>query len=568
MPYPADERHREWIQPPSPWVHGTLDRWASAQPEACAIRLLSLNEAPKEISYQRLQAQVNDHARWLDQQHAGSTCLLDAGADPQAQVIELLGVIRSGRCAAVPDPDWPPAVQQQVVQSLAALTKHAGCPPARHPRPHLPASNPIQTDVTGHDSSPRFPLSDGHEPFYIGFTSGSTGLPKGFRRDHRSWVESFQVSLKDFGEVAAGHVLASGRLSHSLFLFGALLGIWSGAGATLLRRFSAEQVLAQLATAQYPVMVAVPSQLMLMLAAAKRRALSPIHGLRLLLISGARWAREHTAALRALFPRARLITFYGASETSYVSWMEADENASIEAVGRPFSNVRLHVGETPDHPPHAAGEPGRIWVKSPMLFTDYINPDDATAALRHGDWLSVNDIGHLDQDGMLHLHGRESRMIVTQAKNLFPEELESCLMAHPAIAHASVHGLPDAQRGHSVHAVIQPVDSCERAHQPPGTRELAAWCRQHLERFKTPRHWWRWTGAWPQTASGKTDHARIALALAAAARKPDRADHDQLPPATVVAGRMHADKADIRNTTDATSPAPFTERMPTLQRLA
>src|SRR5256885_16165631 len=52
--------------------------------------------------------------------------------------------------------------------------------------------------------------------FYTGFTSGSTGLPKGFMRHHRSWTESFRVCLEDFGAVAAQRTMAPGRISHSL----------------------------------------------------------------------------------------------------------------------------------------------------------------------------------------------------------------------------------------------------------------------------------------------------------------------------------------------------------------
>ena len=156
-----------------------------------------------------------------------------------------------------------------------------------------------------------------------------------------------------------------------------------------------------------------------------------------------------------------------------------------------------------------AGTPGLIWVKSPMLFMDYVNQADATAALRAGDWLSVRDMGHLDASGLLHLCGRENRMLVTQGKNLFPEEVEQRLLAHPAVAQASLQGRADALRGSSVHAVLQ-----WQGDAPAGAQQLAAWCREALEPFKTPRHWWLWKGDWPQTASGKTDHGAIARALA------------------------------------------------------
>ena len=127
----------------------------------------------------------------------------------------------------------------------------------------------------------------------------------------------------------------------------ALLGLWTGAGAVLQERFSAPRALDTLRAGGAPLLVAVPSQLVLMLQWAERRQLAPIEGVELVLISGARWLRERTPALRRLFPRARIVEFYGASEASYVAWMDAEPGAPAQAVGRPFSNVDLHIGPDP-----------------------------------------------------------------------------------------------------------------------------------------------------------------------------------------------------------------------------
>ena len=169
-----------------------------------------------------------------------------------------------------------------------------------------------------------------------------------------------------------------------------------------------------------------------------------------------------------------------------------------------------------------------------MLFLDYVNGQDATAARRVGEWLTVRDIGWQDAQGNLYLVGRENRMIVTQARNLFPEEVEARLMAHPDIAQAAVLGLPDPQRGQVVHAVLmRPSDDGSHAPSMTGSAEveapalvpltpapadLVAWCHQTLESYKVPRHWWRWRGKWPMTASGKTDLAALRQALEGAAR--------------------------------------------------
>lgn len=469
---PAADLRPDWQQ----WVHGPLAHWARTRPQAPALA----NEG-QQLDFASLHQRVQDGARRLDAERAPATVLLHGNAGALTSVVEFLAVIASGRCAAMGDADWPAGVAQAV----------AG---------HLPYG-------------PVLPRPTAQSPFYIGFTSGSTGLPKGFRRDHRSWVESFRVTLQDFGPAAATRVLAPGRMSHSLFLFGALLGLWTGAGALLQERFSAPRALAALRAGRAEQLVAVPSQLVLMLQWAERRALAPIDGVRLVLISGARWLRERTPALRRLFPRARIVEFYGASEASYIAWMEADPAAPAQAVGRPFSNVDLHIGAHPHGAPLPPGSPGLIWVRSPMLFSDYVNPGESTAALRVGDWLSVRDIGHLDASGLLHLCGRENRMLVTQGKNLFPEEVETRLLAHPRLTQASLQGMADGLRGTSVHAVLQ----CQGDGPPPGAQQLGSWCRQVLEPYKAPRHWWLWQGDWPQTASGKTDHGALARALKAGA---------------------------------------------------
>jgi acyl-CoA synthetase (AMP-forming)/AMP-acid ligase II len=242
-----------------------------------------------------------------------------------------------------------------------------------------------------------------------------------------------------------------------------------------------------------------------MIELAARQAIAPIEATRLIMISGARWARHRTAELQALFPQARIVEFYGASETSFIAWMDADVNAPAQVVGQPFGNVQIDIRDA-----EASGAPGLIFVRSPMLFMDYIGTaTDATAAIRNGDWLSVRDMGHLDAQGRLCLAGRQNRMITTQGKNLFPEELESVLTSHPGIAKASVQGVADALRGMKVVAVVQPAQAYSGELH---SAELSAWCRAKLEAYKAPKRYFV-CDDWPLTASGKTDHAALALRL-------------------------------------------------------
>jgi long-chain acyl-CoA synthetase len=329
-------------------------------------------------------------------------------------------------------------------------------------------------------------------------------MPKGFRRHHHSWTESLGMCLDTFGPDAASCVMAPGRFSHSLFLFGMVLGLWSGAGVVVQERFSAPRLIDTLRSGRTPCLVAVPSQLLLMLELAARRQLAPIEGVRLILISGARWMRERTQALQALFPNARIVEFYGASETSFMAWMDADTSAPPQAVGRPFANVEIDIRQP--QPPLGTGQ---IFVRSPMLFMDYVGAaNDHTSAVREGEWLSVRDMGYIDAQGYLCLVGRENRMVVTQGKNLFPEEVESVLLSSPTVTQASVLGIADALRGQQVVAIV--CTASEAADLSAHT--LIDLCRAHLESYKVPKRFFVCTD-WPTTASGKTDHPTLAQQL-------------------------------------------------------
>ncbi len=475
-------------------VHTCLAHWAQHAPHHTAVVCDST-----ALSFQELHEAVTRQATLVST--SAATCLVDDTYNTLQQLIAFLGIVQSGRCAAVTDHEWPAHIRHTVAETLSKA--------------------PLQ---------PRATLES--DPFYIGFTSGSTGTPKGFQRDHRSWIESFRVCTETFDMGQGLGVLAPGRISHSLFLFGMLLGLYTGAGIAIQNKFSASHTLATLQAGQHPCLVAVPSQLIMLLQWARHRRIAGVPQVRLILISGARWMRQHTPALQSLFPNARIVEFYGASETSFIAWKEAQEPASADAVGRPFSNVELQIRPVDAHAlshthsqaatqgTHAQITPsGVIYVRSPMLFMNYVGTQyDPTAAVRDGDWLSVGDMGYINAQGHLCLSGRQNRMIVTQGKNLFPEELENLLATHPSIANASVHALPDEVRGSQVVAVLQPLQpdahaTCSNTHTAfPNAHTLAKWCQQRTEAFKVPRQFWL-CPSWPFTASGKTDHAQLAHAL-------------------------------------------------------
>ncbi len=410
--------------------------------------------------------------------------------DPADLLIAFLAVIRRGGLAMVFDPAWPPArrswveretVPDLVLDALPLAEFRSWTPPSS-----LPTGAPDETAL-----------------FYAGFTSGSTGDPKGYCRTHRSWLKSFELSRAEFAIGPHNRIVIPGSLVHSLHLYGAVHGLHAGAGVVLCPRFSPKALAEQLREADGTVFYATPTQIHYVAEELKRSGPAPTVGL--VLASGAKWRAEDRRAMAAVFPRARLVEFYGASEMSFITVSTPEDPVPDRSVGRAASGVSIRIGE-PGNLPVAPGTIGPIWVKSGLLFDRYICGGGEEVCWKDG-WLTVGDHGFLDDNGFLYLAGREKRMIVTSGLNIYPEEVEQVLAGHPSILAVAVFGLPDPVRGCRLVAAVTPE---------PGERidesELRRLCLSELGRSRTPRSF-HVVSDWPLTPGGKTDLQKLEQGL-------------------------------------------------------
>nr|WP_319384962.1 AMP-binding protein [uncultured Roseibium sp.] len=407
--------------------------------------------------------------------------------DPAALLICFFACARTGRIAMVLDPGWPAGQRAGVLDDAAPdlILDRQACSAA--------LSNKSRGRVakdTGH------PCED--DPFYCGFTSGSTGRPKGYLRNHGSWLESFELSDREFGIPCRERVVVAGQLTHSLHLYGAVCGLERGHQVVLSPRFDPRTLLTDLSgSAHGSALYATPTQLHFLAEAAERKG--PLDAVRHVLSSGAKWQDDDRRRLGGLFPNAQLIEFYGASETSFVT-VSAGGALPPGSVGKPPPEVKIVIGD-PDAPA-AVGTCGAIWVKSALLFSGYLCGDDPQTRWKAG-WLTFGDEGFLDKDGFLFLTGRANRMIVTSGMNVYPEEIEGVLMAHPAVAGAVVAGVDDPVRGTRLEAAVQLQEPLEHPRDV-----LLAYCRESLASAKLPRRI-HFFDHLPQTAGGKLDIQRV-----------------------------------------------------------
>ena len=132
-----------------------------------------------------------------------------------------------------------------------------------------------------------------------------------------------------------------------------------------------------------------------------------------------------------------------------------------------------------------AGQSGTVYFAGGRPFA-YHNDQKKTAESRHPKgWSTLGDVGYLDADGFLHLTDRKAFMIISGGVNIYPQECENLLINHPKVMDCAVFGVPNADFGEEVKAVVQPRDMADAG--PALAEELIAYCKQHLSALKCPR---------------------------------------------------------------------------------
>ncbi|MBV9722941.1 MAG: AMP-binding protein, partial [Mycobacterium sp.] len=176
--------------------------------------------------------------------------------------------------------------------------------------------------------------------------------------------------------------------------------------------------------------------------------------------------------------------YYASSEAIGSTLISADEwLAHPGSVGKP-TMCEIHILDEDGNelPPRRAGE---IYFEGGYSF-EYLNDAAKTAAChdKHG-WVTVGDVGYLDEDGYLYLTDRRHHMIISGGVNIYPQEAENLLVTHPKVLDAAVFGIPDDEMGQSVKAAVQTVDSADATEE--FADELLAWLRDRLAHYKCPR---------------------------------------------------------------------------------
>jgi len=332
------------------------------------------------------------------------------------------------------------------------------------------------------------------------YTSGTTGLPKGAMLTYGNAAFKTAASAACNGAGPDDVLLAVAPLYHIAgMVMGVNLPVHTGATAVLMHRFDPMGVAQALerhrATWWYSVapmnvaLMQVPGAKDMDWSALK---MNPVTSF------GIAFTEPLAQQWRQFAPHCQSFeAAYGLSETHTVDTYMPPDAIRWGTHGKPVPGNTIRVINPETGADQPVGELGEIVISGPGNFKGYWNKPEATAQTLKNGWVHTGDMGKIDSDGYLTFVGRYKEMIKVSGYSVFPEEVESILIKHPAVAQAAVIGVPDPEKGQVVRAFI-----VLKAQQSLTEAELVAWARDNMAVYKAPREV-RFIQALPATGAGK-----------------------------------------------------------------
>ena len=339
---------------------------------------------------------------------------------------------------------------------------------ARHP------ATPVADETAGHDML---------------YSSGTTGRPKGVMPVVEPQPIDFDnpllsISRKLYGIDSATVYLSPAPLYHAAPLRFNMSVMRLGGTSVIMEHFDAEEYLSLIPKHGITHTQVVPTMFVRFLKLPEEvRAKYDVSSLKCAIHAAAPCPIPTKEAMIAWWGPI-VWEYYGGTEGNGLTMCNATEWMTHKGtVGRAIvGKLRICDDEGNELP---TGEPGTVYFAEGRPF-EYHNDPKKTAESRHPKgWSTLGDVGYVDADGFLHLTDRKAFMIISGGVNIYPQECENLLINHPRVMDCAVFGVPNADFGEEVKAVVQPRDMAEAG--PELAEELIAYCKQHLSAIKCPR---------------------------------------------------------------------------------
>lgn len=360
------------------------------------------------------------------------------------------------------------------------------------------------------------PIGEELEGSVMLYSSGTTGRPKGVRRplarvpagDPKTVIASVGL-LGLFGMGEGDVYLSPAPLYHAAPLAFASAHHRVGATTVVMRRFDPEQALRLIQDQHVTTSQWVPTHFkrLLSLPESVRRSYD---------VSTLRVA-VHAAAPCPVPVKQSMIEWWGDAIQEYYAGTEGG-GTLIRAqewlthpgsVGRHWTGGKVHLLDDEGREIDEPNREGAIYFEAPPDPTArfrYYKDDAKTEGTYRGTLFTIGDVGYLDPEGYLYLTDRQSNMIISGGVNIYPQETESHLVAHPKVHDVAVIGVPNEEMGEEVKAVVVPAPG---VHAGPALEdELIQFCRAHIAHYKCPRSI-DFAAELPRTETGKMQKRKL-----------------------------------------------------------
>ncbi len=319
----------------------------------------------------------------------------------------------------------------------------------------------------------------------ISYTGGPTQKPHGVVLSHRSVYTEAVNSALVFEQTDEDILLQFALPMYHQFGLTAVVLASIYAGSTIVAVPGTGRSITSFMEAvereKGTMYMGVPYIYALMINVARREGIKhDLSSLRLYASGGAPLPVEIIRLFKQYY-QMELIDVWGQTETvSQATVMPIDGSGPIGATGKPMPCWEIKIFDENENelPPNEEGE---IVIRGPVM-TGFYNKPEATAEIIKNGWLHTGDIGRIDENGFLYITARKRRMLILKGQNIFPEDIEEVLSAHPKIAGVKIAGVSDVIRGETVKAYVR-LNPGETATE----QEIRQYCQGRMADYKLPR---------------------------------------------------------------------------------
>lgn len=469
-------------------------RWT--QPDQIAIR-----HQDHVIRYAELEHRVQRALGFLHARGLGSGDVLALQMDRELAFLELHLAALAGGIITLP---LNPAYTAHEVSFYLQDAKPKLAILLSSPDTDVPVLNASVVRQHLDVAAPATPLADleGSHPAVICYTSGTTGRPKGAVIEHRNILGTVRALHSAWQWSSDDVLLHALPLFHIHGLFVAQHGaLYAGAQSIWMDRFDAASALQHMAEDGVTVFMGVPTFYTRFLQQPGRS----LPHMRLFTSGSAPLPAQVHQAFSAAFGHT-ILERYGMTEVGIVLSNPYDQQRRPGTVGFALPGVSIRICDAqgavlPD------GEVGEIRISGPGVISAYLGLPEQTAKAIVDGWMCSGDLAFRDDDGYIHIVGRSRDMIITGGLNVYPVEIETVLLTHPAVAQAAVVGLPDPDWGERVVAAVVATEAVS-------PDALVSFCRTRIAGYKSPKQVVLMED-FPRNAMGKVQKAKLRAQLAA-----------------------------------------------------